>query len=304
MGVVGDHVMSLFFLLSFSGSGSFLLVGSSSSVGSDLGLESADEVLESVELSAADGDAVAPVVDLAVVPAQMSVSESVGVLLGSGGNLVLLFHLGDLESDLSLVFGDGSCSLTSLLSDFGTEESESLLTFSQTLLGLLELLGEGVALAGKGDQIVGLHLDLRVLVVFDVVGLLHTDLSLDSVDGDDLVLDLLFLNVDLVLDLVDQLSLVADLDLVLVQLVLFGADLRLDAVELVAETDHIGVVTLHGQLVVAELVGDLDAGVDRTNQVAVDGLDLGLVAAHNLLVLVQLSVQSGNHFSVSSSLGN
>lgn len=304
VGVVGDHVVGLFFLLSFSGSGSFLLSGSSSSVGSDLGFQSADEVLERVELSAADGHAVGPLVDLPVVPAQMPASLSVGVLFGSGGVVVLAFHLGDLEGHLSLVFGDGSLSGVFLLSDFGTEESESLLTLSETLLGLLELLGEGVALVGKGDQIVGLHLDLRVLVVLDVLGLLHTDLSLDSVDGHDLVLDLLFLDVDLVLDLVDQLSLVADLHLMLVQLVLFGANLRLDVVELVTQTNHIGVVALIGVLVVAQLVSDLDAGVDRADQVAVDGLDLGLVAADNLLVLVQLGIQSGNQVSMSSALDN
>ena len=59
-------------------------------------------------------------------------------------------------------------------------------------------------------------------MVLDVVSSLDSDLSLDAVDGDDLVLDLLFFDVDLVLDLVDDLSLMADLNLVLVELVLQG----------------------------------------------------------------------------------
>jgi len=75
-------------------------------------------------------------------------------------------------------------------------------------------------------------------------------------------------------------------------------------VELVTQTNHIGVVALIGVLVVAQLVSDLDAGVDRADQVAVDGLDLGLVVADNLLVLVQLGIQSGNQVSMSSALGN
>lgn len=245
MGVVGHHVVGLSFFLSLSGSGGLLLGDSSSSVSSDFGLESDDEVLERVELAAADSDAVGPVVDLTVVPAQVSVSESVGVVFASSGMLVLSLHLGDLEGDLALVFGDGSLSRNSLLSDFRTEGSQSFFTFSQTLLGLLKSLDERVALVGEGDQVVGLHLDLMVLMVLDVVGLLDTDLSLDAVDGDDLVLDLLLFDVDLVFDLVDHLSFVTDLDLVLVQLVLFGADLRLDGVELVAQADHIGVVALH-----------------------------------------------------------
>lgn len=155
---------------------------------------------------------------------------------------MLSLHLGDLEGDLLLVCGDGSFSSLSLLSDLNTEESESFLTFSEALSGLLESVDERIALVRQGDQILGLDLDLVIFLVLDVVSLLDSDLSLDAVDGDDLVLDLLFFDVDLALDLVDDLSLVADLDLVLVELVLLGADLGLDAVELVAEMSHLVVV--------------------------------------------------------------
>lgn len=155
---------------------------------------------------------------------------------------MLSLHLGDLEGDLLLVCGDGAFSSLSLLSDLNTEESESFLTFSEALSGLLESVDERVALVRQGDQILGLDLDLVIFLVLDVVSLLDSDLSLDAVDGDDLVLDLLFFDVNLALDLVDDLSLVADLDLVLVELVLLGADLGLDAVELVAEMSHLVVV--------------------------------------------------------------
>lgn len=57
-------------------------------------------------------------------------------------------------------------------------------------------------------------------------------------------------------------------------------------------------------LVAVELVPNLNAGVDRANQVAVDALDLGLIAVHNLLVLVQLGVESGNDVGMSSALDN
>lgn len=77
MGVVGSIVVGLSFLSSFSGTGSFFFLGSSSSVGSDLGLESGDEVLERVELSDAVSVVVVQRADLTVVPAKMSVSESV-----------------------------------------------------------------------------------------------------------------------------------------------------------------------------------------------------------------------------------
>lgn len=245
MGVVGCNFVDLLFLLGFSGSGRFLLGGSSSPVSSDLSLEVADEVLKRVEFSVADSDASSPLVDTAVIPTQMPVLDSVIFELISGGMLVLLLHLSNLEGNLFLVLGNSSLSSESLLSDLSMEDSKSLFTFSKTLLGLLETLGVGVALVGQGHQIVGLDLDLGVFVVLDVVGLLHTDLSLDAVDGDDLVFDLLFFDVDLMLDLVDDLSLVAHLDLVFVQLVFFGADLRLDAVQLVAQTHQVAMMALH-----------------------------------------------------------
>lgn len=55
-------------------------------------------------------------------------------------------------------------------------------------------------------------------------------------------------------------------------------------------------------LVVAQLVSDLDAGMDRVDQTSVDTLNLGLDLAHNLFVLVELDVQAGDEVGVGSAL--
>src|SRR3990167_1906368 len=119
---------------------------------------------------------VSPGSDLTLIVTEVPVSQSVVVVVSSGGSLVLSFHSGDLEGDLSLVLSDSSLSGDLLLSDFDTESTESLFSFSEPSLGTLESLDEGVALGGEGGNLAALDLDLVVLSRLVVLSLLDSDL--------------------------------------------------------------------------------------------------------------------------------
>lgn len=53
----------------------------------------------------------------------------------------------------------------------------------------------------------------------------------------------------------------------------------------------------------SELVGDLDSGVDGSDQMAVDGLDLSLDLADDVLVLMELGIQGCDGLGMTSALG-